>query len=132
MPSNGSITFENDILGGPSPDQPVNPRLATAVEDVVSSTGLDININSTVRGVGPHADGRALDINRINGMRVDDPLNVDNVRALQEAFIRHPNVNQVLGPVHNVDIVRGTSAPIANQILIDAHRNHLHINVPRY
>lgn len=65
-------------------------------------------------------------------MRVDDPNNRANVDRLQREFMSLPNVNQVLGPVHNVDIdAAGRQTPVPDQGLIDQHRNHIHINVRR-
>lgn len=127
-----TITFKNDDPNGPSTDVVVDADLATMVEEVAVSTGYDININSTTGGhtSGPHVQGRAVDINRINGLRVDDPNNL-YIKSLQEAFINHGNANQVLGPVYNVNIWNGSSTQIQNQRLINAHRDHLHINVPR-
>ena len=125
------ITFNNDVPSGASTDLPVDPDLATAIEDSVVGTGLNVNINSTTGGhsSGSHVQGRAADINRINGLRVDNPLNVDNVRTLQEALINHSNTNQVLGPVLNVN--KWHNAPQPSPSLINNHRNHIHINVPR-
>ena len=125
------ITFNNDVPGGLSTNLPVDPDLAIAIEDSVVVTGLNVNINSTTGGhsSGPHVEGRAADINRINGLRVDNPLNVDNVRTLQEALINHSNTNQVLGPVLNVN--KWHNAPQPSPSLINHHRDHIHINVPR-
>lgn len=127
----GTITFNNDVVGGASTDLPVAPGLKAAIEQAVVETKLDININSTTGGhlSGPHVEGRAADINRINNMRVDDPLNVENVKILQKALINNPNTNQVLGPVLNVN--KWHNAPQPSPTLIKNHADHIHVNVYR-
>ena len=132
-PNGPTITFNNEVANGPSTDLPVHSELAELIEDAAVSTGLDININSTTGGhtAGPHVQGRAADINQINGMRVDDPANAANVQALQDALIQHGNANQVLGPARNANIVNGRPVPITNQTLINDHQDHIHGNVPR-
>jgi hypothetical protein len=132
-PNGPTITFNNDVIGGPSTDLSVRDELAELIEDVVVSTGFDININSTTGGhtKGPHVQGRAADINRISGMRVDDPANVANVTVFQDALIQHGKANQVLGPVRNVNIWQGSTTPITNQQVINDHKDHVHANVSR-
>ncbi len=132
-PQGPIITFENDDPTGGQVDLPVREELVDAVEAAAQRVGLNVNINSTRRtNSTPHGQGRAIDINRINGMRVDDPQNQANVDRLQREFMSLPNVNQVLGPVHNVNIdAAGRQTPVRNQTLIDDHRNHIHINVRR-
>ncbi len=128
-----TITFNNDVTGGPSTDLPVREELAELIEDVAVSTGFDINVNSTTGHPtsSRHQQGRAADVNRINGVRADNPANVTNVTILQDAMIVHGNANQVLGPVRNVNIWNGATTPITNKKLINDHRDHIHINVPR-
>ncbi len=98
-PTGPTITFNNDVTGGPSTDLPVMDELARLIEDVVVSTGLDVNINSTTGGhaSGPHTQGRAADINYVGGSHVTDPANAANVHAFQQALINHPLSNQILG-----------------------------------
>lgn len=72
--------ISGDVNGdGASTDIAVRNELVVMVEAVVRSTGLSININSTVRGPctnSAHCFASAVDINRINGLRVDNPSNV--------------------------------------------------------
>ena len=132
-PQGPIITFYNDVPGGPSRDLPVRDQLAAAVEAAALRVGLNVNVNSTRRSNSSrHDQGRAVDINRINDMRVDDPRNRANVERLQREFMSLPNVNQVLGPVYNFDIYpSGRTDPVTKQSVINNHRDHVHINVRR-
>gem|GEM_PF-5995887 len=126
-----NVTFNNDDPNKPSTDLPVDPDLAQAIEDAAVDTGFDVNVNSTTGGhaSGPHVQGRAADINRINGLRVDDPANAGDVRLFQQSLIQHQNTNQVLGPILNVN--KWYNAPPPSQSLINSHSDHIHVNVPR-
>jgi hypothetical protein len=132
-PQGPIVTFYNDDPSRPNTDRPIRAELAEAVEAAALRVGLNVNINSSRRSnSGPHSEGRAVDINRINDMRVDDPANRANVERLQREFMTLPNVNQVLGPVYNVNIdPSGGQKPVTDQGIINQHRNHLHINVRR-
>ncbi len=125
------ITFNNDVPGGPSPDRLVTDKVATLVEDVVRDTGFDINVNSTVRPCSgsAHCWGNAVDINRINGMRVDDPANLPNVVKLQMAIQVHPFVRENYGPAMNLKSVPFfTLDRSTNATIVDLHRNHVHVS----
>lgn len=132
-PQGPIVTFYNDDPSLPNTDRPVRSELADAVEAAALRLGLNVNINSTRRpNSTPHREGRAIDINRINELRVDDPANRADVERLQREFMTLPNVNQVLGPIYNVDIdASGRQTPVTKQRIINQHRNHLHINVRR-
>lgn len=132
-PQGPIVTFDNDEPHLPNTDRPVRDELAEAVEAAARIMGFNVNVNSTRRPNSvPHREGRAIDINRINGMRVDDPGNRANVERLQREFMSLPNVNQVLGPVYNVNIdPSGRQDPVTEQWIIDDHRDHVHINVRR-
>lgn len=132
-PQGPIVTFYNDDPSLPNTDRPVRSELAEAVEAAALRLGLNVNVNSTRRANSvPHREGRAVDINRINGLRVDDPANRTIVERLQREFMSLPDVNQILGPVYNVDIdPAGGQTPVTEPGVIDQHRNHLHINVRR-
>ncbi|MEY8199978.1 MAG: hypothetical protein RPS47_12110, partial [Colwellia sp.] len=127
------ITFINDNGSGVSTNMPVRNELAGMVEDTVRETGLDININSTNRTLLPGGDAsnhhfqNAVDINRINGLRVDNPAVLSNATKLQDAFQAHPGIRENFGPAYNLKKVgsrivdRSTSAKI-----VRLHRNHIH------
>ncbi len=124
------ITFVNDDPNGLSTDMAVGEELATMVEDVVRETGFDININSTNRGTSctsNHCYQNAVDINRINGMRVDNPATLGNATTLQDAFQAHSGIRENYGPAYNL---KTTSSGIidksSNAYIVRKHRNHLH------
>jgi hypothetical protein len=66
--------------------KPVNTRLAEMVEQVVSRSGVSINVSQM--------DATSVNINRVNGKDVCSPEAEKDVRVLQAAFIEHPNIYQ--------------------------------------
>jgi hypothetical protein len=129
-PLDGRIGFENDAAGAPTPDLPVSAELAALIEALVRDTGLAININSSLGGSHSprsfHYAGQAVDINRIAGLRVDDPANADNVRRFQQAAAAHPAVAECFGPFVNIR-KRGVAVEPRPDLLA-MHANHLHIS----
>jgi hypothetical protein len=134
------VTFINDDPNGPQTNLRVNPKAAQAIEDVMSRFGHKININSTTGGgrkpPSPHLHGRGLDVNRIDGMRVDDPAASKVVGEFQQEFFDNPNVTQVFGPVYNVEISGPPGQRVIRHLdrtierdrrLIEGHTNHIHI-----
>jgi hypothetical protein len=103
------------------------------------------NVNSGKRdGTGPHAEGRAVDINQVNGVSVKDladPKTPAEERAkmaaenMVEQAKKDPNVNQVIGPDGGWNKVGRnaieTIPPEENKELLDRHKDHYHINVHR-
>lgn len=92
----------------------------------------------------PRADGRAVDINKVNGVAVKDLGNAqgqEGERARQAAknmewqAKEDPNINQVVGPDGGWNKVgRDKIEPIPpkeNKELLDRHKDHYHINVYR-
>jgi hypothetical protein len=128
-----TITFNNDVAGGPSTDVAVDPKLAQLIENVVIETGYSININSTTGGVrGPsssHPTGHAVDINRINGTPVSDPMIREQVVTLQSAFVEHEYTRQLIGPAG--DIIKRPPSGKSARAIIDAHWNHIHVSSKR-
>ena len=125
------ISFVNDDPNGASTDLAVRNELATMVEDVVRDTGLDININSTVRGPctnSAHCFANAVDINRINGMRVDNPANLSNVTKLQNAFQNHANIRENYGPAFNLKTVGPGQVQnrASSSFIVNLHKDHIH------
>lgn len=99
------ITFNNDVAGGPSTNLPVTTETAKMVEGAVVNSGVDsVNINSTLGSAGvsrtspAHPSGRAVDINEVNGQRVDSPANSSAVSDLQNAFAGQSNIRENYGP----------------------------------
>lgn len=126
----GRIGFENDDPAAPSPDLPLSPTLAGMIETLVRTTGVSININSSFGGSHSpksfHYVGQAVDINRIDGRRVDDPANAESVRRFQEAAAAHPDVAECFGPFINQRKRADAVEPRPDQLAM--HLNHLHIS----
>ena len=129
-----SVTFVNDVPGGPSTDLPVTTEMAIMVESAVVESGVDhVNINSTRGSVGVsrtsprHANGQAVDIDQINGQDVDSPSNFGAVSDLQSAFSRQTNIRENLGPAINQKTeTSGSITPKPH--LAATHRDHIHVS----
>jgi len=129
-----TLTFDNDNPDNPSPDQAVHPNLAKAVEEVVTETGLDLNINSTTGGThssskSRHYQGKAIDINKINGLPVNHPDNKENVKKLQEAMNKHKGMRECYGP-HLQEQNRPEGAGRKKKPkMAGSHKGHIHFAV---
>ncbi len=126
------VTFENDDPKKPSTDVPIDKRLADLLEKKLPASGLkSVNINSSTGGhiKGPHPAKRAVDINRVDKMRVDDPAANSRVQALQDAFAT-PGIQENFGPTRMERTIGGVTSPVTDQKLIDEHDNHAHLSVP--
>ncbi|MFH0808948.1 MAG: hypothetical protein V2A77_00530 [Pseudomonadota bacterium] len=126
----GSITFRNDELGGRSTDQPISPATAAMVEEVIRALGLRININSTTGGKhdspkSRHYIGKAVDINRINGIPVS-PSN-PYVEPLQRAFQQQPNIRENFGPAGCVKTSESGQVTTIPK-LMRGHMTHIHVS----
>jgi len=94
----------------------------------------------------PHADGRAVDINRINGVPVKDlektqtPAGKRAKEAaanMEEWAKNNESVNQFIGPNGGwnkrtdgtIEAIRATTRERID--LLNTHKNHFHINVFR-
>ncbi|MBL1261267.1 MAG: hypothetical protein COB33_012120 [Thiotrichaceae bacterium] len=130
---NGKITFINDAPTNPSPNLPVSEHLAKMVENIVRITGLSININSTTGGTHSkkslHYYGMAIDINLINGKRIDDPSNESNVRRVQRLFSQEQDIGECFGPF--INIRKNGSTITQKPQMKSKHLNHLHISSQR-
>lgn len=130
---NGKITFINDVPSNPSPNLPVSEHLAKMIENIVRTTGLSININSTTGGkhtrTSFHYFGMAVDINLINGKRIDDPTNASNVRRVQQLLSQEQDIGECFGPFINI---RKKGSKVTQKPQMKAkHFNHLHISSQR-
>ena len=149
-----AIFVANDADDLPLTNYPVHPNVKAAVEAGLAAVHgqnttppiTRININSTRREDSHvHSQGRAMDINRINGQpvrcahgdfrRSDDCKGLTDpaianmqkwVTALSEAFWKDCRVNQMLGPVDNKAIRGAVSESLKN-----CHKDHLHVSVYR-
>ena len=159
-----AIFVANDADDLPLTNYPVHPNVKAAVEAGLAAVHgqnttppiTRININSTRREDSHvHSQGRAMDINRINGQpvrcahgdfrRSDDCKGLTDpaianmqkwVTALSEAFWKDCRVNQMLGPVRNRNkwAHKGTGEnphEVTNKKTIKKHRDHMHVNVYR-
>jgi hypothetical protein len=126
-----TITFVNDDPRGASPNQPVTTATAKMVESAVINSGVQsVNINSTTGGkhapTSNHPRGRAVDINRVNGQRVDNPANRTAVNAVQNAFRNEPNIRENFGPVFTEKTLTPGAAPVPWPRVREDHQNHIH------
>ena len=130
---NGKITFINDEPSKPSPNLPVSEFLAKIIEHVVRTTNLSININSTTGGTHSktsfHYYGMAIDINLINGKKIDDPTNSANVKKVQQLLSLQADIGECFGPFINIR-KKGTKI-IQKPQMKAKHLNHLHISSQR-
>jgi len=130
---NGKITFVNDEPSSPSPKLPVSEFLAKMIEHVVRTTNLSVNINSTTGGTHSktsfHYYGMAIDINLINGKKIDDPTNSANVKRVQQLLSLQADIGECFGPFINIR-KKGTKITQKPQMKAK-HLNHLHISSQR-
>jgi hypothetical protein len=150
-PRQAEVTWKNDEPDKPDPKpDDVKQQMRETVENLQKDNPqLDsINVNSGKRDgdpkKDPHADGRAVDINKVNDIPVKDladPKTPEAERACQaarnmeEQAKKDPNVNQVIGPDGgwNKD-AKGKITPmdpVEHKALLDQHKDHYHINVFR-
>jgi hypothetical protein len=124
------ITFENDDPNGADTDQAITTETAMMVEEAArNSDAFHVNINSTNGGQhsprSRHSTGQAVDINRVDGGRVDDATNSGAVDNLQSAFAQTSNVRENFGP--NSQTATRTDGTIRNVPAVAAgHQNHIH------
>jgi RHS repeat-associated protein len=129
------ITFKNDVGGG-NVSAEVTTETAKMVESAVISSGAQsVNINSTTGGThaptSRHPQGRAVDINRIDGQRVDNPVSSEPARKLQESFARQDNIRENFGPARNEKTQSPGATPVNVPSVAEAHRNHIHVSGQR-
>ncbi len=126
-----TITFKNDNPKGPSPDQPVTTATAKMVESAVIKSGVNsVNINSTTGGehdpASRHAQGKAVDIDTVNGETVKSQGASTPVKALQEAFRKEPNSRENFGPMEQIKTLSRGGTPVPWPGVAEGHQNHLH------
>lgn len=130
---NGKITFNNDEKSKPSSNLPVSEHLAKMIENISRTTSYSLNINSTTGGTHSktsfHYYGMALDINKVNGKRIDDPSNAQSVRRVQQLLTKEPNIGECFGPFLNIR--KNGNEIIQKPLMKEKHLNHLHISSQR-
>lgn len=84
------VSTKNDVPGKQGPDtEALPPETREQVQTTLDKAPdvHDVNMNSAYRsGDGVHGEGRAVDINRINGQTVSDAVNPDVPEAQREAM----------------------------------------------
>lgn len=128
-PNGPKITFINDDPKGKSPYLPVSDATAEMIEKVVIETGLSININSTTGGKHSspkslHYQGRAVDIDTIDGVSVRNCKNSKKIQQLQEALKKQKNIYEDFGPY--MVIKKKNDKFVAVPKVAKAHKNHIH------
>jgi len=129
------VTFQNDNPAGPSTDRSVSTATAKMVEAAVLGAGVkSVNINSTTGGhagtTSRHNGGKAVDINRINGQRVDSAVGASAAANLQGAAAQQLNIRENFGPAYTEKTVSSGSQPVRinNAELTRSHQNHVHLS----
>jgi len=146
-PPQAEVTWKNDDPNKPDPKpDDVKPQTRETVENLrTNNPALDsISVNSGKRdgdpNKDPHADGRAVDINKVNGIPVKDlgkAQGEEGERArkaaknMEEQAKNNPNVNQVIGPDGGWKRNGDRWDPITDAKLLNGHKDHYHINVFR-
>lgn len=139
------VTYENDEAGKDAPDRRMHKAMDEGLGEVLASDQIkkagitSINVNSTSGGKhgdkSNHYRHRAVDINRINGKRVDDPENKHKVEALQRAMREYENSNEIFGPTGCAKQLKGDppeqyeANDKMQKIIIEGHKDHIHFSV---
>ena len=127
------ISFKNDNPKKGSADKKVKFELAETVEGAVKDTGQKININSSVRtgkGLSRHNTKQAVDINRVDNKRVDDPSNFKNVKKLQKSLQKQDKIRENFGPAFQTKKLAEKKGKAINRPDQKAkHGNHIHASV---
>jgi hypothetical protein len=135
------VSFVNDDPRAASPRRPLTPETAGMVAAAIVDSGLrSANINSTTGGHAGspnsrHNQGRAVDINRVNGMPVGragaaNPDALWAATAFQDAFGRQPNIRENFGPAYQTKREAG-GVPRPLPEVRKGHQNHLHASGQR-
>ncbi len=105
-------------------------------QSAVASAGSKVNSNSTNRAAGcaeapsNHCHKNAVDINKIDGMRVDDPRNLEKVERLQQEMQLDPRIRENYGPVLNLKTLRSGLVQSKAHVrsIVEGHRDHVHVS----
>ena len=140
------VSTKNDVPGKQRPNpEALNPETREQVQATLDKApgAHDVNMNSGYRSgeKGPHGEGQAADINRINGQKVSD-VNNPNVPVEQREVMRerldeikaaameNENVEAYLGP--NGGFFRRADGKIGRETKPEedkAHQDHVHITI---
>lgn len=134
-----------DVVFASNVNNDVTPRMVAALSavirpDIAEGRVLHTIYVSSARRKQPtasnHPYGRAVDVSRINGLRVDpgytnDPTVRAIVKAIQLAFESAPHRRENYGPsvLRKSGALIKTTNPAAYKRLEPMHRNHIHLSV---
>ncbi len=145
MPAIPSTIDGVNVVFAPNVNNDVTPKMVAALRAVIS-TGIapghvlhTIYVSSARRKqptASNHPYGRAVDVSRINGIRIDPGFTNDAsvraiVMAIQTAFESAPNRRENYGPafLKKSGALLKTTNPSAYARLEPMHRNHIHMSV---
>jgi hypothetical protein len=129
----------------PEEQQGLQPQMRDVVEGMrkvpeVDSLYISSGYRAPLTGRDPHADGRAVDVSRLNGYPVRDLETAEGPDANKarraatnvEKWAREDDkVNQFIGPKGGWNRVGKRIEPISDPGLLKEHKDHFHINVFR-
>lgn len=137
--SNGTVNvyFGGTTSDGKDGDQTVTQKLNDTTHDILAATpGLDfVNVSATTNGVhdthSDHYTGNAVDINQVNGMRVDSTAGNQLALQLEAQALADPNTRYVEGP--GGDWARSTAGGQWQQSRdLPTMNNHIHWSTFRH
>jgi hypothetical protein len=134
-----------NVVFAPNVNNDVTSKMVAALKAVIlpgiapGHELLTIYISSARRKqptASNHPYGRAIDVSRINGIRIDpgftnDPSVRVIVKAIQTAFESTPNRRENYGPafLKKSGALLKTTNPAAYEKLAPMHQNHIHMSV---
>lgn len=143
-PGGVTITYGKATPDGPTADRRVTRQMRDTVQEVlddprVKEAGVtSVNISCTTNGAhaegSAHYDGRAVDISRINGDRLDhptDPATRERAKVIQEVVEekqREGKVVENFGPDRNNKVGKDGALEAQKQTIIATHKDHIHIS----
>ena len=142
------VSTKNDVPGKQGPDpEALHPETREQVQSVLdkNSATRDVNMNSAYRsGDGVHGEGRAVDINRINGQKISDAVDpnvpaeqreamCEQLKEIRSAAKANPDVEAYIDPLGGFfrpkdrnSKEEGREANVKEKY---DHRHHIHITI---
>ena len=104
---------------------------AKMVEGAVVQSGVkSVNINSTTGGThaatSQHGQGKAVDINNVNGQSVKSQGASPAVKSLQSSLGAQSNSRENFGPADQTKTLTPGSTPVQMPGVAADHQDHLH------
>jgi hypothetical protein len=88
-----------------------------------------VNINSTTGAhtlPSRHAQGKAVDINNVNGQQVKTQGASPAVKSLQNAFANESNIRENFGPAGQTKVSTPGGKPVPMPQVAASHQDHIH------